>query len=135
MVENGYPKYFIHNQLKPKKTTQYQNVQKDREQYIAAPYVRGTSERVAKILKPFNINLRHRTSNSLKNKLCKLKDKRKDTEKKDVVYKIECEVCPSIYVGETGRQLGQRLMEHDKAVIIKMTPAIYINTTRILAIL
>ena len=36
-----------------------------------------------------------------------------------VIYIIECKKCGSLYVGETGRRLGDRFREHRRAVINK----------------
>ena len=33
-----------------------------------------------------------------------------------VIYEIRCEVCGELYVGETGRSLGERVEEHAKSL-------------------
>jgi hypothetical protein len=38
------------------------------------------------------------------------------TTKSDIVYKVNCSNCDAAYVGETGRQLGQRIKEHSAAL-------------------
>ena len=35
---------------------------------------------------------------------------------KGVVYEIPCKDCPCVYIGETGRVLEKRLIEHKRAV-------------------
>jgi hypothetical protein len=35
--------------------------------------------------------------------MCKLKDKRQTEDQAGVVYKIDCNDCNAVYVGETGR--------------------------------
>ena len=40
----------------------------------------------------------------------------KDEEKKGVVYEVPCGECEQVYVGETGRNLKERLKEHQYAV-------------------
>ena len=42
------------------------------------------------------------------------KDKKKILETSEVVYEVPCKGCNKSYVGETGRQLGVRLNEHQK---------------------
>ncbi|CRK98733.1 CLUMA_CG012062, isoform A, partial [Clunio marinus] len=42
----------------------------------------------------------------------KLKDKIPDGEKKNLIYKIDCE-CERCYIGQTSRQLKQRISEHE----------------------
>ena len=34
----------------------------------------------------------------------------------EVIYQIPCSRCPQTYIGQTGRTLGQRLKEHQRAV-------------------
>ena len=52
--------------------------------------MKGTSERIQKVLKPFNIYLRNQSSHTLESQLIKLKDKIPIKEKTDVVYRIHC---------------------------------------------
>ena len=40
----------------------------------------------------------------------------KDQEKKGVVYEVSCGECEQVYTGETGRNLKERLKEHQYAV-------------------
>ena len=42
------------------------------------------------------------------------KDKVDKQKKAGVVYKIPCNQCEKVYIGETGRQLGTRITEHRK---------------------
>ena len=44
--------------------------------YISASYIKGSSERVARLLKPFSIKLAHKPSNTIKSQLCHMKDER-----------------------------------------------------------
>ena len=37
-------------------------------------------------------------------------------DKAGVVYKIPCSSCPRVYIGQTGRTLGQRVKEHQRSV-------------------
>ena len=88
----------------------------NRVQYCSAPYIPGTSERVARIFKQSNIKLCHKPCNTIQSKVCKLKDRRTTVEQSNVVYSLKCEDCPAAYIGEAGRQLGQRITEHRKAI-------------------
>ena len=42
----------------------------------------------------------------------KLKDKVPITSQSDVVYSIPCSECEKIYIGQTSRQLSQRIISH-----------------------
>ena len=44
------------------------------------------------------------------------KDKVKDKEKTELIYRVPCKNCSSSYVGETGRKFGLRIKEHKKEV-------------------
>jgi len=44
------------------------------------------------------------------------KDKVKDEEKTELIYRVPCKNCSSSYVGETGRKFGLRIKEHNKEV-------------------
>ena len=49
------------------------NPQENNFKYISAPYIKGTSERVNRILNNFHIRLGHKPTNTLRNKLWSLK--------------------------------------------------------------
>ena len=49
-------------------------------------------------------------------KLTRVKTPRPDLLKRSVVYEVPCLDCEKVYVGETKRNLKQRLMEHKGAV-------------------
>lgn len=44
-----------------------------------------------------------------------MKSTRPELKKKEVVYEVPCMDCDSKYIGETGRNLQKRLMEHNAA--------------------
>ena len=46
--------------------------------------------------------------------MCPNKDKIEPNELSSVVYKYDCELCEASYIGETRRQLHQRINEHVK---------------------
>ena len=86
------------------------------------PYIRGTSETIARILQPYNIRVAHKPITTLRRLLTNVKDKRETTNGKDkleerqrAVYKNKCCDCQSSYIGEAGRNLSTRLTEHKKA--------------------
>jgi len=82
------------------------------------PYVKGLleCEAYAKILKSYSITTADRPHHTLWNILVHPKDKVKDEEKTELIYRIPCKNCPSSYIGETGRKLGLRMKEHRKEV-------------------
>ena len=86
------------------------------------------SERVAIILKQFHIHLSHRPSFKIKNKLCNFKDIREPPYQAGVIYKMCCNNCDAVYIGETGRLLKDRTEEHRKDVVkSKVTSNVYLH--------
>ena len=84
--------------------------------YISVPYIPNTTEKMNRVLRPLNISLASKPTVTLRNQLCRLKDKTPLLDNKDVVYKIPCQDCPEFYIGETGRPLNIRLDEHRRNV-------------------
>ena len=84
--------------------------------FASVPYVAGTSERLSRIFRKYDINIAHQPSRKLKNELCHLKDRRPVAEKAGVVYKLACGDCNACYVGETGRQVEDRMVEHRRDI-------------------
>ena len=70
------------------------------------PYIKGTSETIARILQPYNIRVAHKPITTLRQLLTKLKDKDKPTDRRVAVYKIKCCDSQATYVGETGKNLN-----------------------------
>ena len=65
-------------------------------------YVKGTSERIARVLAPHQIRLGHSSKPTLRDKLVRAKDVPPKDLQKGVIYKTACN-CGATYVGETGR--------------------------------
>ena len=79
------------------------------------PYIRGTSETIARILQTYNIRVAHKPINTLRRLLTNVKGKDKLEDRQGAVYKIKCCDCQASYIGETGRNLSTRLTEHKRA--------------------
>ena len=61
--------------------------------YVSTPYIRGTSERVSKILRKYDIVLSNKPSNTLFNQFNNLKDPLPNNNKTNVVYQLSCVNC------------------------------------------
>ena len=79
------------------------------------PYIRGTSETIARILQPYNICVEHKPITTLRRLLTDVKEEDKPEDRQGAVYKIKCRDCHASYLGETGRNLSTRLTEHKRA--------------------
>ena len=79
------------------------------------PYIKGTSETIARILQSYNIRVAHKPITTLRQLLTNVKDKDEPSDRRGAVYKIKCCDCQATYIGETGRNLNVRLTEHKRA--------------------
>ena len=77
---------------------------------ITLPYIHGTTNKIANILKKKDIRVAFAPPNSVKNWLDKAKVP-VDPKNHKGVYKIPCS-CGEAYIGETGRSIETRLKEH-----------------------
>jgi len=83
---------------------------------VVVPYVKGLSEAFAKILKSHGIATANRTHRTLRNFVVHPKDKVRNEEKTELIYRVPCNNCSSSYFGETGRKFGLMIKEHKKEV-------------------
>ena len=81
----------------------------------AIPYIQGTSERISRILRSFNISVAHKPTVTLKNTLTNVKDPTDTKTRIETVYKVTCAECLATYIGETGRTLDCRIKEHKRS--------------------
>ena len=79
------------------------------------PCIRGTSKTIARILRPYNIQVADKPMFTLRHLLTNVKDKDEPEDRSGAVYKIKCSDCQATYIGETGRNLTTRLNEHKRA--------------------
>ena len=99
-----------------KENDEYANTETKNElTTVSLPYIRGTSETIARILKPFNIRIAHKPTRTLRHLLTNVKDKDDPKDRQGTVYRIRCNDCNGTYIGETGRTLTTRLGEHQTA--------------------
>ena len=81
---------------------------------MTIPYIKGTSETIARILHPYNIRVAHKPITTLQHLLTNVKDKDEPNNRQGAVYKIKCTDCQASYIGETDRNLKTRLTEHKR---------------------
>ena len=86
--------------------TEATNIQEeDIRMSINLPYVKGTSEKLTRILRYHKIRSTSYTENTLRKLLCKPKDRVATEDKNNIVYKIDCSNCQAVYFGESKRSL------------------------------
>lgn len=78
-------------------------------------YVGVISERIARVLRDNGVHVAFRTNNTIRRVVCNGKEKT-ELGKKSGVYKLTCDECGGVYVGQTGRSFEIRYKEHMSAV-------------------
>jgi len=84
---------------------------------VVLPYVQDLSEAVTRVYNRYGISTSMRPFKSLRNLLVHPKDKPRQEDVCECVYKIPCRNCNKTYIGETGRAFGVRLQEHRQEVL------------------
>ena len=80
------------------------------------PYIKGTSETIARILQPYNVRVAHKPTTRLRHYDIYWPTFKTGTNlTTDAVYKIRCSDCQASFTGETGRNLNTRLTELKRA--------------------
>ena len=84
---------------------------------IVVPYIPNASEKFKKVCKRKGIQVHFKGSNTLRTALGNPKDKGPKANQTGIIYHYQCPHinCPSSYIGESGRTLGDRIKEHFKA--------------------
>ena len=103
-----------------KKKTGPREEKTERRGKVVLPYVKGVSEKLARVFKRYDIESIHKPSSTLKNLLCsKMKDQVDVLDRTGAVYYIECkkkecrqEREKDDYTGETDRVTRERMYEH-----------------------
>ena len=84
---------------------------------IVVPYIPNTCEKFKKLCKRKGIQVHFKGTNTLRTALGNPKDKDPTSNQTGIIYHYQCPRinCPSAYIGESGRTLGDRIKEHFKA--------------------
>ncbi|CAH1267006.1 Hypp3654 [Branchiostoma lanceolatum] len=117
----GYPEWALKegdNSSRKNATKDHnpQNKERRATSFAVLPYIKGVSERLKRAYAKHNVSLFSKPGYTLRNALVRPKDPLVPSERCGVIYKISCEQCGEVYVGETERSLGERTEEHQKSV-------------------
>ena len=96
-------------------------------QTLCVPYVPGFSERFKKILGRLGIQVVFGRGKTLKSMLVKTKAKIPKDMQKDIVYVKKCQLCPSIYIGETSQYQKKRDQQHRSDIRLKKVSSSFFN--------
>lgn len=119
LINNGYPINLINKIFKNRLHKAYNTFKYDKKQnehsnnkFIALPYVQNLSEKINKICKPYNITIAHKNQNNLAPLFSKIKAETTKFKQTNVIYKIPCNDCPNVYIGQTKQYLQNRINQH-----------------------
>ena len=115
----GYPDWTFEkvrrNRLLQERESRQEEIT-DRVGVAVIPYVKGLSEAIKRTFAKYDIKTAMKPVCTLKQQLVHPKDQRTLEERSGLVYRIPCESCDCVYVGETARNFKYRLKEHKKDV-------------------
>ena len=107
-VENGYSRHLGQKAfLKASRNALVKKEPRERRLGVHLPYVQGTTYKIARILKRFDIPSTFRPLSTIRNSLRSVKDHVNPKDMKGV-YVIPCS-CGTPYIGETGCSIHQRI--------------------------
>lgn len=118
---NGYDEAFInkilrkHARKKFRQDTTSLEPEKEEVTRISMPFHPKITNVLQGALKHHGFKIVYKSANTLRDRLCALKDK-VPQEEKSGIYEIPCKNCPAVYIGQTRRKLKVRLKEHKLAV-------------------
>ncbi|XP_055522576.1 uncharacterized protein LOC129716761 [Wyeomyia smithii] len=121
---NGYDEDFVekiirtHERKQHKREVTTLQPEKENLERISMPFYAKVTNRIKNALKRHGYHVTHKSENRLRDLLCNAKDKIPSNEKSGI-YKIECQDCAAVYIGQTRRKFKVRLKEHKKAVANK----------------
>ena len=119
---NGYPTSFVRRVLNQPPTRNNGSTCKTEEgeeskpKVLYLPYIRGVSERIERGCRNLGVRTVFKSRNTLRQTLMNVKSRTPRECKRGAVYEIPCADCDSVYIGETGRSLKDRIKEHKYAV-------------------
>lgn len=117
---NGYSPNLI-NKMIHKKQKQlitnmiYPNIKDTHnKKFVSIPYIGNLSQKIAKLIKTDNTQISFHTLHNTGKTLINTKTPIPEDEKCGI-YKLKCDDCNTVYIGQTGRSLKQRTTEHLRA--------------------
>ena len=116
--DNNYPAEFIKScesrHKAPRHVPSSDNASSERTtppNSVALPYVKGVSEKIARVLLINNVKVGFKPLNPLRTQFPRPKDKPSPEQTRCVVYKVSCLDCDFAYYGQTDRALNSK---HDR---------------------
>ncbi|XP_064482806.1 uncharacterized protein LOC135395639 [Ornithodoros turicata] len=109
LQRRAYPESFIndiyHQMLSPRK--EIPDETQDKPIYVTIPYIKCLSEPIRRVLSQINMKTTFKPMSTLRSLISHPKDRTPPDDERGVVYKISCQDCTAVYIGETGRKTKQ----------------------------
>ena len=83
---------------------------------LCLPYIQGVSEKIERGCRQLGVQAVFKSGNKLRQSLMRVKTPIDEDSRKGVVYEVPCGECSQVYIGETGRNLKERMRECQYAV-------------------
>ena len=110
---NSYPDKIISQNLRrnPQPTSNTtEKTEKTKLLYI--PYMKGLSKTIQGTCRNLNVKAVFKSDHTLRQLLTRVRPPISDMKRKEVVYRIPCMDCETVYIGKTRRSLEKRVSEH-----------------------
>lgn len=130
-INNGYSALTIDKILNKKLYKKAINLvfpttNENKNNYKVISYIGHISTKIKNFLRNLNINIAFKTNNTL-GKHIKNNKSKLNKGNKSGVYKLKCNDCPKVYIGQTGRNFEKRVNEHHASFIKNKTDSNYSN--------
>ena len=129
---NGFSDTIINNLISKKKTKIALNLvypnskSTSHTRYISLTYFGKVSEQIGDILRKYNFYISYKPFKKLSSCIFNNKDATPLIYKSGV-YKLHCNTCEGVYIGQTGRNFAIRFQEHTRSFNLKKTDSTYAN--------
>ena len=107
LQRNGYSSKLIKKAFEPKRSTPEEETEDKIISCAYLPYLQNTTDRIAKILRKFNVRTIFGTSSKISMGLRSIKDK--FPLESEGIYLLKCQGCSTSYVGQTSSNVSKRM--------------------------
>ncbi|GAA55788.1 hypothetical protein CLF_108995 [Clonorchis sinensis] len=115
LEDSGYPVGLIKRQLR-RVLVPTPRPNKEWIGTAVIPYKTGTSEVIRRVLNTANLRVAFQKRKTLRSVLVQLKDRLPVDRTRNCVYRIKCNDCTKVYIGQTARELHTRIGEHKRSI-------------------
>ena len=112
---NGFPATFTHPFSKSK-TDKSASTQLTFSGFTTLLYIKGVSDKIKQIRLEIGVQVAFNSFLTIGRFLSSLKAEINHNEKSNLVYKVPCQNCAFVYIGQTKRDLESRIKEHQRAI-------------------